>query len=503
VIVSLQKLSYFQNLLIALWIIIVFLTTSHLRHGDVLFHTDVARDFLVLEEMVTTRSPTLIGPKSGGIQGVFHGPFWYYISLIPFILTGGSPILMGWFWWLLGVIASLVFFGVCYKYTNKMTVSLFGAVAFAIIFLPTSAGAMNTYIANIFSFLVFIFWYYWYQKPTMKRAILGWFSLGLLVQFQMAFAIPIAMLLFPVFIWKTLQRKKPLQLISILVFLLPLSTFLLFDIRHDWLQTRSVIEYLQTPITDQESILLRIKDRISGTLFHGTNIFLLPRWHGLVAMLSFGILGWNSKRQDLRLLLLQAMYWYVGWWILTLVFRGEIWNYYYLPFFSILLLVVTLVASTSFKASVLLSLLLLSTLFQNGNTLKYSSDRFNSSSWKLLSAIAEEGLSRPNQGYFVYSQDQFAYPLKYAFAYFVKTKPELKSIAYTKRAETVLAKSADDPNNTFSSSEDWQKNKLHIKIEPVEKKVYPYGYTLERFHLDEQTIQEPIDPNLILDLHFR
>ena len=63
---------------------VLFLNTLHLFKADVRFHTDIARDFLVMADIVETNKPTLIGPKSGGISGVFHGPAWYYLNL-PFI----------------------------------------------------------------------------------------------------------------------------------------------------------------------------------------------------------------------------------------------------------------------------------------------------------------------------------------------------------------------------------------------------------------------------------
>ncbi|MFA5584760.1 MAG: hypothetical protein WDA09_11150, partial [Bacteriovoracaceae bacterium] len=94
---SLPSWSFTSIIFTILLFLTLYLLTSHLRHGDLLVHADVGRDLLVLEELVQTRQPTLIGPRAG-IAGVFHGPLWYYLNLPVFVLVGGNPVLMGWYW---------------------------------------------------------------------------------------------------------------------------------------------------------------------------------------------------------------------------------------------------------------------------------------------------------------------------------------------------------------------------------------------------------------------
>ena len=103
-----RKLSLFQYFLILVLIALVVIMSSYLWYDDVLIHTDVARDLLVVREMVENKQITLIGPRSS-IPGVFHGPLWYYIYLIPFILTHGNPVLMGWFWFTVVLFAAILF----------------------------------------------------------------------------------------------------------------------------------------------------------------------------------------------------------------------------------------------------------------------------------------------------------------------------------------------------------------------------------------------------------
>ena len=88
----------YQLIIILVILINILLSAWYVLNKDLVFHTDIARDFLVLEDIVRTHKPTLLGPRSGGIPGVFHGPLWFYVNLPIFILGQGNPVVVGWFW---------------------------------------------------------------------------------------------------------------------------------------------------------------------------------------------------------------------------------------------------------------------------------------------------------------------------------------------------------------------------------------------------------------------
>lgn len=490
--------------LIIILITVLALITNHLWHQDVLFHTDLARDFLVMEDMVVNKKATLIGPRSGGIPGVFHGPAWYYINLLPFILAEGNPVIMGWFWWLLGVTAISVFCLISYKISKNLNTSLLVSICFALLLLPKAACPINNYLADLFSFLVFYIWWKWWQKPSLRLAILAWFALSMLIQFQMAFAVPVMMILGPVFLYKVWQTKQHRQLLSLLVLAIPLSTFLLFELRHDFLQLHSVFAYLGKTSQSDQTIYQVIWQRIVSAAGDGLNIFkILPALLSLPIMFIFGYLGWQSKVKSTRLAISLVLVAYFGWWALTMFFSGSVWGYYFSPFFGIFLLVISLISASNQRARLILAIMTVFLLSRSRGDLFYNEERFNSSSWKLLSTIARDSLSQPDLGYFVYAQDQFAYSLKYAFYFQNKHSQGNKAEAFVKKTNTILVKSSDDPNNPYSTAKDWQINKIKIKQEPTSVKYYRDGYQVETYLLDEKTIKEPIDPNLIVDLHFR
>jgi len=501
-IITLRQAKKSSILLFALLVVVCIGLSSHLWHGDVLFHTDVARDFLVLDDIVQTRKMTLIGPHAGGIPGVFHGPLWYYISLAPFILTHGNPVFMGWFWWLCAMLATAVFFITSRSISRHTLSNLLATLCFTLLLTPSSTSAVNNYLADLFGFLVFFIWWRWWQKPSFLTAALGWLSLGILVQFQMAFAIPIALVWMPFFAFRVVKNKAWKHLLAPLFFLPPLASFVLFEVRHDWLQVKSVITYIQQSSSDL-TFIERALSRLTSATRDGVNVFRLPGFLNAAVVLLMGSLGWRSGKAKDRSYILLFLLWYVGWWTIVLVFSGTVWGYYYSPFFGIVLLGLGLFASHSAVARGVLALATLLLLFQSRSTLLYESGRFNSSSWKLLHQIAADALSQPDRGYFLYSQDQYAYSLKYAFAWQEKKQPEIAAFAFTKKPHTVLVKTADNPENPFLTSTMWQEQKITILQPPDSVTKYPFGFQLEHYTLSDEAMAVPIDPNLILDLHFR
>lgn len=223
-----HRLSLVQFFLATVLIVLIFIMSSYLWRGDVLVHTDVARDLLVMKNIVENKEITLIGPRSS-IPGVFHGPLWYYIYLIPFILTHGDPVLMGWFWFTVVLFAAILFLFISHSLTKGLTISLLLTICFILLELPGAAGPTNIFFANLFAFVPFVLFWRWYQKPSIKLAAIGWLTMGLLAQFQMAFIVPLALSWGLVFLWKITKEKKWLQLFTplFLLCLFPLSLFLI------------------------------------------------------------------------------------------------------------------------------------------------------------------------------------------------------------------------------------------------------------------------------------
>lgn len=250
---------------------LIFITSLILRLVPTLgynipFTMDQARDMLEIRNIVIGKHPTLIGPTTS-INGVFLGPFWYYFNIIPFILGRGDPsYLVYWtiFWeQLAGLIAFLYFrkrqplFALIFSSLFLMSPLLFYATRFS----------WNANISPLFVLFYFLSLFAFLQNPQKKLPIilLGLFS-GIVLQLEAAFGIlllPFALLL--MFFLKPFFKRSLILLTTLTFTLLPQ---LLFELRHQFVMTQTLIGEFSG-----ESAILGNKLDFLSTLYAHTNNF--------------------------------------------------------------------------------------------------------------------------------------------------------------------------------------------------------------------------------------
>jgi len=118
-------------LLLLVTAICIYISGWYVFHGSIVFHTDIARDFLLIEDIVKNKPLTLIGPRSGGIPGVFHGPLWLYLNVPAFVIGTGNPVTVGWFWMMLSIINLIVIFMTAQNLFRDQRISLFAVTLVA------------------------------------------------------------------------------------------------------------------------------------------------------------------------------------------------------------------------------------------------------------------------------------------------------------------------------------------------------------------------------------
>lgn len=234
----------------------LFLTSG----GNFIFHMDVARDFIDVREMVVLKNLRLIGPTSA-IAGLFSGPLWYYLLSIPFLISLGNPYA--------GVIMMIIFWAIGGYFLLKI-VNRFGP-------LPTLfAGSIwigSNYISlttsysfhpNMITFLtpVFIYCLEKYLKTKkLKYSILTFGLGGLFFQFEMNFGIfiPFIVLMSLLLTKNILLFKSRGFWLGLLFFGLTFIPQILFDLKHQFIMSKSVLNYLNSNPSGQ---LGNLSDRI-------------------------------------------------------------------------------------------------------------------------------------------------------------------------------------------------------------------------------------------------
>ncbi|HVZ58269.1 MAG TPA: hypothetical protein VG935_00740 [Patescibacteria group bacterium] len=131
----------------------IYLSSFSVLHGELNFFSDVARDFLLLQEL-DQKKIVLIGPRTN-TTGLFDGPFWTYLNYPAYLIGHGNPVIVAWFWVILGVIFIISSF-----YFVKRLFGIWPAFAFVLLmsvrFVPHINGVFHAE-ANIFFMPVFLY----------------------------------------------------------------------------------------------------------------------------------------------------------------------------------------------------------------------------------------------------------------------------------------------------------------------------------------------------------
>jgi hypothetical protein len=494
----------------------IFFSAWYALHNDLLFHTDIARDFLVLEEMVATKKPTLIGPRSGGIPGVFHGPLWFYLMLPPFILGQGNPVAVEWFW----VFLSAASLWVTYYFGKKLfspQVGLLAATLLSIHSVRYVHSLFNPFGAVLLAPVFFYFFWKYVKEKKFSYLISSVFTLGIIIQFQMAFGVPIFLLLF-LYVSKMIVKNKQFShFLAFCILIIPLSTFLLFDLRHDFLQVRSVMNYI-TGKEDSGQMTLPsiVVTRVKGALFEGANI--MPLYFPLMVIsalvvFSFLLLGRKKADPEKRQMYSFFLYFYFGYWIIACLFKGSIWGYYYWPFLPIVLILFS--SAYQFIPRKIFWFIFLffvvANSWQSLKEVKNSSNFIGKSeaSWKFNSETARKVYSGAKDqqqkefGFYLYTPDLYAYTPRYAFNYIQKEFPDIQARPYQKKDFTFLLIAPPPADKPYLNGQHWKEAQVKVKRPADKSEQFPNGVVLEEHHLSETDQQINSDPNLIQDLHFR
>lgn len=233
-------------ILVVLCIIGFLLRAQETISGNFLFLLDSGRDMMDVKRIVFDHRLTLIGPYTS-LGGVFQGPFYYYLLAIPTAIFGGNP----WGNILLMLLLSLSVLGIVFYCMRKFFGTIPASVTLALFTFSPEAIAAATYFWNphpMWVILVlYIFVLYGAIKGNGKMQLFLWPLILLSFHFQMAFGVflLITTFLYLFFFHRHLFSLNKIFVLSILLSIGVLSPQIIFDLRHDFLMTRSVVKIFQ------------------------------------------------------------------------------------------------------------------------------------------------------------------------------------------------------------------------------------------------------------------
>jgi len=503
------KILFFTSIVIC-----IIMASWFVIHGDIFFHTDIARDFLLLEDMVKNKPITLIGPRSGGISGVFHGPLWLYLNLPIFILSQGNPVFVGWFWTFLFILTLVIIYIVGKNLFDQQTGAL-SALLFAVCSLHTTPNLFNPFGAVMLSPLFFFYFVTYIRHGKLKDLLLCLFVVGLIIQFQMAFGLPILILSFLYLVVYFFKRKRYHHFLSFSILLIPLSTFILFDIRHNFLQLKAITNFLSAG-KDLGKINLQLffLSRIKGVLIDGFVMMSEKYWFLILASITIPFIlvllkivsNKKFKNRDLYILF---FYFYLGFWLITFFYKGTIWSYYYWPILPLAVIIFSSLGRL-FKKNffyLLFASIFLVNFIDRANFI-WQSRRFinqDAGSWRFNLGLAEKVFDDAGSefGYFIYTPDQFGYSPRYALNYLQAQYKNKQARPFEKKPITYLLISPPPEDRPFLKGDWWKINRVKIAKKPEKVFKFKNGFIIEKYILTPEEINIQADPNLIQSLHFR
>lgn len=199
---------------------------------------DQARDMLDIRAMVELKKPALIGPTTS-INGVFLGPFYYYFSLVPYLISGGNPAYNAYwnvFWYLAAGILLFIFF---YKRDRPLAFLTSSIFLMAPSLFYSSRYFWNANLMPYMAVFYFLSILNFLRNKSFLNIILVGLISGLSMQVEAAFGI----LFLPfVFIFLAVRRERLKYLGTlILAFGVTLIPQLFFELRHQFLMTKTFL----------------------------------------------------------------------------------------------------------------------------------------------------------------------------------------------------------------------------------------------------------------------
>ncbi len=492
----------------------IYLFALHVFLGDLLFHTDIARDFLLIQDIAINHKLTLIGPRAGGIPGMFFGPIWLYLNLPAFLIGNGNPLVIGYFWlflFLFGV-------GAVFYISKKIFVTAVGLIAitifiYSIIFLAPgyTQSFAPVFLSPILLYTVYLF----VEKRKICHLCWSVFLCGLLIQFQPAFGSIITAITFLLSLIILIKRRHIKYLLVWIVIIIPLATFIVFELRHNFLQTHVLFNFIfhHSSLAFAQITFMQIAQNRFGGFLDSVNLINIntPLINAFFVLLNVFIftVWFKSEKSGQRTFILLIYLYFIGFWITTFLFKGTVWDYYYWGLFPLLSIALSsLFLKVDKRLFLVLYTILTLLMIKNGyNTVREWQNKIyakNTSSWIVNKEVADYIYKDADQnfGYYVYSTDRLGYSKKYAMSYVGETgNYPFSGTLCAKKPLTYLIYGPTGPGS-ITNPVKWKARRAVISTKPVSVKMIQ-EVKIEKYRLSQKEVLIPSSPGIVCNLDWR
>ena len=292
-----MKKKMFVLLLLSLLILIGLFLRLKYWPDFLTFGYEQARDAQLSTIIYSQKKLTLLGPTTE-IEGVFHGPIYYYLIGLIYFLFGKNPSWVA----LWHILMNLACIPIVFWVGKKMFSQRVGLIAAAVFTISYEVISYSLWLSNPSPGLPFIiltyFFFYRAFKENLKFLPLASFLLAISISFDLIIVVN----LFGAIALGLIYNKKRINLktgvASFLAFVIPLINYPLFEIRHGFLMTRKLLSVLGSQDNEFKNVFQYLFNFSEGLAKEFANV-LFPI-HGFFAgllMITLFIFLWKNLRQ--------------------------------------------------------------------------------------------------------------------------------------------------------------------------------------------------------------
>ncbi len=382
--IDLKKL--FTKELLILYIILFLggvLRIMALATNSFAFTYDVGRDLIAISQIANLSKLSLIGPTTG-IQGVFYGPWWYLILTPFYVIFGGDPRGIDFVMFLAGL-ATIVLSYVVGKRAGGIFLGLtFGLlVAVSPFLIYTSSQIWNPNLAPLFTLMVVLC----IQNIIFgkKLKLINFFFIGFLLALCIDIEIVYGtLLLIGICISLILFAKSKINLKSFALFILGVfiifSPRIIFEIKHNFLMTRSFMTFLSSSET-QQGLSALFQNRVNvfidqfsssvagNTILYGGILILFV----VITLIVFYKNIVDTEKVLLKTAIVVVSSFFVG----MLFFKHNLYSHYFAGLCVFFILIVSIaidLVAKKMKSYIFPSIIILVIVLINFNPISFVSD---------------------------------------------------------------------------------------------------------------------------------
>jgi len=495
-----------------------FLSSRMILAGDFFFLYDQARDFLLVKDIVENLNITLIGSRSG-IGGFFHGPLYLYILAPIFIMGKGDPFAFTYFFLLIPLLTVIAGFFIAQRLYNSiigLILALFLAITPRIWGFVHSTQGLNL-IPLVYLFIIYFM--ILYIRGNNRAFIFAVFFAGLTFQFETATALmllPVLGVFYVVFGGISALKDYKIILLSLISFSLSVITFILFDLRHNFLMLRSLFSVFGQAPQDGYLVLperfishLSSLQSIFASGFIQSNILLLISSIGIIGVFMYQLVKKKIEIDTLKEVFLFASipFIFFGFYML---YAYPIYSEYVVGLTIPVLFLFSLMIYYTWKsyvgkifatAFILITCLLALLMIKSQYIDAYPVDR-SAGSYRNQKAVVDwvfQDAEGEPFGYFVYTPETFTHGMDYLFWYVAKSRR--MNVPRSEKLPLTYLVLYPPLASDYGAHDFWKKNTINTSGEVLSRKIFTGGIIVEKVAIPAG--ESPVAPTYYQELIFR